>query len=81
MSAIDNGGAQVLTAQETASLRTELAHLRLQIAEFDAAATARKQLSDELRASETRYRRLFEAAQDGIFILDADTGEPRPTLP
>jgi len=27
-----------------------------------------------LRASETRYRRLFEAAQDGILILDANTG-------
>jgi PAS domain S-box-containing protein len=24
--------------------------------------------------SETQYRRLFETAQDGIFILDADTG-------
>ncbi|MCC7242657.1 MAG: PAS domain S-box protein, partial [Acidobacteria bacterium] len=27
-----------------------------------------------LRASEVRYRRLFETAQDGIFILDAETG-------
>jgi PAS domain S-box-containing protein len=27
-----------------------------------------------LRASETRYRRLFEAAQDGILILNAETG-------
>jgi PAS domain S-box-containing protein len=27
-----------------------------------------------LRASELRYRRLFETAQDGILILDADTG-------
>ncbi len=27
-----------------------------------------------LRASEIRYRRLFEAARDGIFILDAETG-------
>ena len=27
-----------------------------------------------LRASELSYRRLFEAAQDGILILDADTG-------
>ena len=29
----------------------------------------------ELEASETRYRRLFETAQDGILILDADTGQ------
>jgi PAS domain S-box-containing protein len=27
-----------------------------------------------IRASELRYRRLFEAAQDGILILDVDTG-------
>ncbi len=29
---------------------------------------------EELDASELRYRRLFEAAQDGILILDAETG-------
>ena len=27
-----------------------------------------------LRVSELRYRRLFETAKDGIFLLDADTG-------
>jgi PAS domain-containing protein len=27
-----------------------------------------------LAASELRYRRLFEAAKDGILILDAETG-------
>ncbi len=30
--------------------------------------------ADALRISETRYRRLFETAQDGILILDAKTG-------
>ena len=33
-----------------------------------------KQNLDLLIASETRYRRLFESAQDGILILDAETG-------
>ena len=28
-----------------------------------------------LKDSETRYRRLFETAQDGVLILDADSGE------
>jgi two-component system CheB/CheR fusion protein len=29
---------------------------------------------EALRASELRYRRLFESAKDGILILDAETG-------
>jgi PAS domain S-box-containing protein len=36
--------------------------------------TERKQAEHDIEASETRYRRLFEAARDGILILDADTG-------
>jgi formate hydrogenlyase transcriptional activator len=34
-----------------------------------------KQVRDALEISETRYRRLFETAQDGILILDAETGQ------
>jgi protein-histidine pros-kinase len=45
--------------------RTEKAELRTQQAE------AR---SDEISASELSYRRLFEAARDGILILDVQTG-------
>ena len=37
--------------------------------------TERKQAEEAMHASETRYRRLFETAQDGILILDADTGQ------
>ena len=37
--------------------------------------TARKRAEDALLASESRYRRLFEAARDGILILNVDTGE------
>ncbi|MDY0186412.1 MAG: sigma 54-interacting transcriptional regulator [Syntrophus sp. (in: bacteria)] len=34
-----------------------------------------KKTAESLEISETRYRRLFEAAQDGILILDAETGQ------
>ena len=37
--------------------------------------TERKRAEAEMRASELRYRRLFETAQDGILILDAGTGQ------
>ncbi len=36
--------------------------------------TERKRADEAMRASEIRYRRLFESAKDGILILDADTG-------
>ena len=35
--------------------------------------TDRRRLADALKVSEARYRRLFETAQDGILILNADT--------
>jgi PAS domain S-box-containing protein len=34
-----------------------------------------KQTDEALKTSETRYRRLFETAQDGILILNAETGQ------
>ena len=37
--------------------------------------TGRKQMEEALRSSEIRYRRLFESAQDGILVLDAETGK------
>jgi PAS domain S-box-containing protein len=36
--------------------------------------TKRKLVDEALHASELSYRRLFEAARDGILILDVDTG-------
>ncbi|MFO7525291.1 MAG: PAS domain S-box protein [Ignavibacteriaceae bacterium] len=36
--------------------------------------TKRKRTEEKLSVLETRYRRLFESAQDGILILDAETG-------
>ena len=35
----------------------------------------RKKMGEALNISETNYRCLFEAAQDGILILDAETGQ------
>jgi PAS domain S-box-containing protein len=37
--------------------------------------TGRKRAEEAMVISETRYRRLFEAARDGILILDAVTGK------
>ncbi len=37
--------------------------------------TTRKRTEDALILLETRYRRLFESAKDGILILDAETGK------
>ena len=37
--------------------------------------TGRREMEEALKISETRYRRLFEAARDGILILDAETGQ------
>jgi PAS domain S-box-containing protein len=36
---------------------------------------SRQLMEEALQASETRYRRLFETAKDGILILDVDTGQ------
>jgi PAS domain S-box-containing protein len=37
--------------------------------------TTRKRTEEALAILETRYRRLFESAKDGILILDAETGK------
>ncbi len=37
--------------------------------------TERKRIEEAMKASELRYRRLFESAKDGILILDYETGK------
>jgi len=37
--------------------------------------TKRKRAEEKLNISETRYRRLFESAKDGILILDVESGQ------
>src|SRR6476660_5112678 len=53
---------------ETGKLRSRLADGRSRNISKQARSEA------AIRDSEARYRRLFEAAQDGILVLDADTG-------
>jgi PAS domain-containing protein len=42
------------------------------VEDLEARETGRRQASSALKRSETRYRRLFETAQNGILLLDAD---------
>jgi PAS domain S-box-containing protein len=58
---------------EEAETRTERAETRMQEAEART-EQAEARSGQALLASELSYRRLFEAAQDGILILDADSG-------
>lgn len=58
---------QAETRTEQAKTRTEQAETRTEQAE------ARSEQA--IHASEVRYRRLFETAQDGILILDAESGQ------
>ena len=68
---------------ENATLRARLAELEDKLANRpsgkggelpESTITESKRIEDALKASEIRYRRLFETAKDGILLLDADTG-------
>jgi PAS domain S-box-containing protein len=58
---------QANTRTDEANERTDQANTRTEQAEARSVQA--------ILASELRYRRLFETAQDGILILDADTGQ------
>ncbi|MDB6123643.1 MAG: hypothetical protein JWQ71_2636 [Pedosphaera sp.] len=69
--------AQIRTDQ--ADLRTDQANLRTKEAntrteEANVRTDQAENREHAMRASELSYRRLFEAARDGILILDVDTG-------
>src|SRR5580692_6038979 len=58
---------QAETRTDQAKTRTDQAETRSERAEMRS--------EEVIRASEFNYRRLFEAAQEGILILNADTGQ------
>jgi len=53
----------------------ELKGLPMNVDDMGSRGTVRRQDDKALVVSETRYRRLFESAQDGILLLDADSGQ------
>jgi PAS domain S-box-containing protein len=72
---------QAETRTEAAEMRTEAAKTRTEQAETRTEQAETRTEAAEMRsvlaihASELGYRRLFETAQDGIIILDAETGQ------
>ena len=65
---------QANTRTKQAEARTDQANTRTEEANTRTEQSEARSVQAIL-ASELRYRRLFETAQDGILILDADTGQ------
>jgi PAS domain-containing protein len=64
---------RVLTEKQAFALKALARQVMIQL-ELRRLLVGRSNYEHQLRASELSYRRLFEAARDGIFILDIDTG-------
>jgi len=62
-------------------LLDELEQLREQVRLLKALENEFKVIEKELKCSERQYRQLFESAQHGIVILDADTGQVQSANP
>jgi PAS domain S-box-containing protein len=62
------------TRTDEANTRTDEANTRTDDANTRTEQSEARSV-EAIKASELRYRRLFETAQDGILILDADTGQ------
>jgi PAS domain S-box-containing protein len=58
-----------------AELNDELRDMHQVIDQLNTLETEHKQTEHRLLASEVRYRRLFETAQDGILIINAENGQ------
>ncbi len=65
----------VFWARETVRVERDVAGAPIFSERLIEDVTERRRAEGLLRASEVRYRRLFETAKDGILILDADTGD------
>jgi len=65
---------QANTSLAQAATQSEQSKTRTAQAETQTAQDRTWTMDQALRASELSYRRLFEAAQDGILLLDVDTG-------
>jgi len=66
---------ELLAELESAYQRVyEMEELLKEHGHQEGSGTKRPQTLSDVRDSEVRYRRLFEAAKDGILILDADSG-------
>ena len=65
---------QAKTRTEQAKTRTEQDKTRTEQAETRTEQARTWTMEQALRASELSYRRLFEAARDGILLLDVDSG-------
>ena len=70
---IHDDGFKITVLAATAPVRNEAGEVIAHVGVFRD-ITERKKVEEALKASEMRYRRLFEAAKDGILILDAETG-------
>ncbi|MCG2722344.1 MAG: PAS domain S-box protein, partial [Thermodesulfovibrionales bacterium] len=68
LSARVSGGSKVELLESLENVTNET------IESIEREITMRKQMENELRESEERYRRLFETSKDGILLLDRHTG-------
>ncbi|MFA5400816.1 MAG: sensor domain-containing diguanylate cyclase [Dehalococcoidia bacterium] len=68
-------------AKTKKQLVAELEKLRKQVKQLKSLESEFKVVERELRNSEHQYRQLFEGAQHGIVILDADTGNIKRANP